>query len=161
MWNIEKIVKKGDYDYAVVKGHPNATKHGYVLHHRIVMENYLGRVLNASEIVHHKDGNKKNNCIDNLELTCHSDHARKHSSIGRKICILKCPQCGKEFHRECYKTFLVKKTHKYTCCSPSCRGKFSRFIQLNGITHEVETAISENLVSEYRSHDNSEVTKDN
>jgi len=160
MWNIEKIVKKGDYDYAVVKGHPNATKHGYVLHHRIIMENHLGRLLDASEIVHHVDGNKKNNCIDNLELTCQSEHARRHSSTGRKMCILKCPQCGEEFHRERSQTFLSKNT-RYTCCSSSCRGKFSRFIQLNGITHEVETAISENLVSEYRSHDNSEVTKDN
>lgn len=25
-WKIEKIVSKGDYDYAVVKGHPKATK---------------------------------------------------------------------------------------------------------------------------------------
>lgn len=53
MWKIEKIVKKGDYNYAVVKNHPHATKYGYVLHHRIVMENFLGRLLSPQEIVHH------------------------------------------------------------------------------------------------------------
>jgi hypothetical protein len=39
-----------------------------------------------------------------------------------------------------------------------CRGKFSRKIQLEGKTHEVEKAISENLVREYRKYslDNSE-----
>ena len=56
MWKIEKIIKKGDYLYAKVLGHPNATKHGYVLEHRIVMENYLERLLNKSEIVHQLNG---------------------------------------------------------------------------------------------------------
>ena len=67
-WKIEKIVKKGDYLYAVVPDHPNATKHGYVLEHRVVMENYLGRLLTKGEVVHHLDGNKHNNQIENLEL---------------------------------------------------------------------------------------------
>jgi len=58
-WKIEKIVSKGDYNYAVVKNHPNATKYGYVLHHRIVMENHLGRLLNSNEVVHHINGQKK------------------------------------------------------------------------------------------------------
>ena len=43
MWNIKKIVSKGDYLYALVPEHPKATKNGYVLLHRIVMENHLGR----------------------------------------------------------------------------------------------------------------------
>lgn len=52
MWKTEKIVSKGDYSYAIVRGHPNATKNGYVLEHRIVMENHLKRLLNPDEIVH-------------------------------------------------------------------------------------------------------------
>lgn len=50
-WKVEKNVSKGDYDYAVVKNHPAATKHGYVLYHRIVVENHLGRLLNSNEVV--------------------------------------------------------------------------------------------------------------
>jgi hypothetical protein len=60
MWNIVRRVKKGDYIYAVVPDHPNRTKNNYVLEHRVVMENELGRLLLPNEIVHHKDGNKKN-----------------------------------------------------------------------------------------------------
>ena len=54
-WNIKKVISKGDYNYALVPEHPNSTKNGYVLLHRIVIENYLGRLLNANEIVHHID----------------------------------------------------------------------------------------------------------
>lgn len=47
MWEIENIASKGDYNYALVKNHPNATAKGYVLHHRIIVENSLGRLLNS------------------------------------------------------------------------------------------------------------------
>ena len=49
MWNIKKIISKGDYDYALVPEHPKATKNGYVLLHRVIMENHLGRLLNDDE----------------------------------------------------------------------------------------------------------------
>jgi hypothetical protein len=87
------------------------------------------------------------------------EHIRLHSTIGRNMVVLKCPECSKIFNKERRQTFLVKKNYrKYTCCSPSCRGKFSRKIQLQGITHEVEMAISENLVRGFNSLDNSEET---
>ena len=78
MWKIKKIISKGDYLYALVPDHPSATKNGYVLLHRVLMENHLGRVLNSNEIVHHKDHNKKNNSIRNLEILDCSTHSRLH-----------------------------------------------------------------------------------
>ena len=46
--------------------------------HRYIMEQYLGRELTRSEVVHHKDGDKANNDIENLELTTLSEHTRRH-----------------------------------------------------------------------------------
>ena len=47
--------------------------------HRLVMEAHLGRKLSQSEHVHHKDGNKRNNAIDNLEILLNGkDHVKKH-----------------------------------------------------------------------------------
>jgi hypothetical protein len=40
----------------------------WVLEHRMLMERHLGRRLTATESVHHKDGNRQNNALDNLEL---------------------------------------------------------------------------------------------
>lgn len=151
MWNIEKIISKGDYNYALVPDHPNATKNGYVLEHRIVMENHLGRLLNTNEVVHHIDGNKKNNSIDNLQLFTREAHAKLHANLhGHKMVILKCPWCGKVFNKPRSDSFLDKKNKlKCTCCSPHCRGKLSREIQLHGITNEMQDAISGNLLAEY------------
>ena len=95
MWKIEKIVKKGDYLYAVVIEHPCSTKHGYVLHHRIVMENHLKRLLSHSEVVHHViqlhgvtpkvesaiSGNivREFNSLDNPEQTTDNGMRRGHT----------------------------------------------------------------------------------
>jgi len=158
MWNIKKIVSKGDYYYAIVLDHPNRTKNNYVLLHRIIMENHLGRILNANEVVHHINGNKKDNRIENLEVMIDREHSsHHHSQIGRTMVILKCPNCGVEFVREKRETFLVKHT-SYTCCSPRCRGQFSRNIQLYGITDQMKSAISVNILREFNSLDNTEGT---
>ena len=42
------------------------------------MEEHLGRKLRSDEIVHHKDGNKLNNSIDNLELLTRAEHINLH-----------------------------------------------------------------------------------
>lgn len=40
----------------------------HILEHRLVMEEYLGRELLPSESIHHKNGDRKDNRLENLEL---------------------------------------------------------------------------------------------
>ena len=46
--------------------------------HRVVAEKTLGRPLRRGEIVHHLDGNKRNNAPDNLHVISQPDHIRLH-----------------------------------------------------------------------------------
>lgn len=50
--------------------------------HRIVAEQMLGRSLKADEVVHHIDGNKRNNDPSNLMVMTQSEHCRLHFTKG-------------------------------------------------------------------------------
>ena len=45
-----------------------ADGNGYVMLHRLVMAEFIGRPLHKGEIVKHKDGNALNNEIENLKI---------------------------------------------------------------------------------------------
>jgi len=121
-WTIQRVVKNGRYLRAYVPDHPKANKHGYVLHHRVVAENKLGRMLTEEEVVHHLDNDGRNNNPDNLAvIATQSDHFIIHNSHkSRAFTNLVCGHCSKEFKRE-VRQVKWKKQFKYYC-SRHCMG---------------------------------------
>jgi hypothetical protein len=52
--------------------------------HVIVMENHLGRRLEKGEVVHHKNGDRHDNRLENLELMGRGKHTQHEQLLARK-----------------------------------------------------------------------------
>lgn len=80
-------IKKNSDGYILIysPNNPASDNGGFVLEHRLVMENYLGRYLRSDEIVHHINQDKSDNRIENLMLLTRAQHARLHKILRGEI----------------------------------------------------------------------------
>ena len=83
-WKRGWWIDKDGYKMVYVPDHPYKTYRSYVREHRLVMEKHLKRYLRPGEVVHHKNGNKLDNTIENLELFAKNGIHLKKELSGKR-----------------------------------------------------------------------------
>lgn len=82
-WKGGKFKNSTKYTEIYAPEHPNCTKQGYMLEHRLLMEKHLNRYLTKEEIVHHINEDRSDNRIENLQLCAnHSEHMKLHNNLS-------------------------------------------------------------------------------
>lgn len=76
-WGHMKRMSNG-YIKVYAPKHPHASRDGYVLQHRLVVERNIGRFLTENEVVHHENGDKTDNRFENLRVMTTSEHCAFH-----------------------------------------------------------------------------------
>lgn len=140
------------HGYAIIKvpvGHHLRQKNGYAYEHRLVAESKLGRPLNSDELVHHRNGNRLDNSIENVivvdGIAGHKVHHRKRADMrfpGESNDLVLCAcGCGESIlkydgsgrprrykHRHsCRKGTGKRNSKELICCACGCGDSMIRY----------------------------------
>lgn len=75
-WKGGRFINKDGYILILFPNHPHKTTGDYIFEHRLVMEKKLGRYLKSNEIVHHINGIRNDNRIENLYIVNRKNHEK-------------------------------------------------------------------------------------
>jgi hypothetical protein len=75
-WKGGKNINHNGYIVVYCSEHPYRNNHNYVFEHRLVIEKNIGRYLKPTEVIHHINGVKTDNRIENLKLMPKKEHDR-------------------------------------------------------------------------------------
>jgi hypothetical protein len=111
------------YYYIYLPHHEMATQSGKVYMHRYVMAKHLNRLLTPEEVVHHKDEDRTNNDINNLQLMDAVEHAKHHVQLVERIEVI-CTNCGCVFERT--EKRIKRSPSGNMFCSRKCNSTYVR-----------------------------------
>lgn len=120
---------------------------------RYLMSVHEKRILNPEEHVDHKDNDKSNDDIANLQLlSLKENNAKEGKRRGKKMVTLQCPNCNKVFEREKRQTHLQKGGH-YTGCCRKCSTTFGQLLFRYPNDLRIVKALNDNIISEYTKYE--------
>jgi len=118
--NCGKYISSKGYVYVLATSYSRRSKRRYIREHILVMESSIGRYLEKDEVVHHINGIKDDNRIENLQLMTHSEHSAyhmtlnnpnyKHVDIGK---LIEEHDSGKTIKRICEENNISTTTYQY------------------------------------------------
>jgi len=111
-WKGGKSLHAEGYILIYKPDHPQSWKTGYILEHRFVMSEKLGRLLKPNEVVHHINHIKDDNRPENLQIKGWAEHTRDHVYKSIEV---QCFVCNKLTVKA---PWMLKRARP--CCSKSC-----------------------------------------
>ena len=81
-WRGGRNITKFGYIRIYIPEHPYASTNGYILEHRYIMEQHIGRYLKPKEHIHHINGIKDDNRYENMKIISNAQHNKIHFPHG-------------------------------------------------------------------------------
>jgi hypothetical protein len=80
-WKGGQMIDRDGYIKTYAPDHPFPRKSGYVYEHVRIVEISIGRRIKPDESVHHRNHDKKDNRLENLQIVKRGDHSSLHRRL--------------------------------------------------------------------------------